>query len=188
MILSLRNFSRLDEAKVKAVDIHQGIDSTLMILQNRLKPEPDSPGIQVIQEYGNLPPVECYPGQLNQVFMNLIANSIDSLEEFNKHRTYADIARQPSIITICTNVEGNFAVIRISDNGAGIDENVRRQLFTPFFTTKPVGKGTGLGLSISYQIVTNKHRGQLECVSVLGQGAEFIISIPLQAKLEAVSI
>ena len=188
IVLSLRNFSRLDEAEVKAVDIHQGIDSTLMILQNRLKPEPDSPGIQVIQEYGNLPPVECYPGQLNQVFMNLIANSIDSLEEFNKHRTYADIARQPSIITICTNVEGNFAVIRISDNGAGIDENVRRQLFTPFFTTKPVGKGTGLGLSISYQIVTNKHRGQLECVSVLGQGAEFIISIPLQAKLEAVSI
>ncbi|MCC5604101.1 trifunctional serine/threonine-protein kinase/ATP-binding protein/sensor histidine kinase [Nostoc favosum] len=182
IVLSLRNFSRLDEAEVKAVDIHEGIDSTLMILQNRLKPEPDSPGIQVIQEYGNLPPVECYPGQLNQVFMNLIANSIDSLEEFNQHRTYADIARQPSIITIRTTVEGDFAVIRIADNGSGISENVRRQLFTPFFTTKPIGKGTGLGLSISYQIVTNKHRGQLECVSVSGQGAEFLVSIPLQAR------
>ncbi|AUB44651.1 Serine/threonine protein kinase (plasmid) [Nostoc flagelliforme CCNUN1] len=179
IVLSLRNFSRLDEAEVKGVDIHEGIDSTLMILQNRLKPEPNSPGIQVIQEYGNLPPVECYPGQLNQVFMNLIANSIDSLEEFNKYRTYADIARQPSIITIRTTVEGDFAVIRIADNGSGISENVLPQLFTPFFTTKPVGKGTGLGLSISYQIVTKKHRGQLECVPVLGQGAEFMISIPL---------
>ncbi|QLE47771.1 GAF domain-containing protein [Nostoc sp. C057] len=183
IVLSLRNFSRLDEADVKAVNIHEGIDSTLMILQNRLKPQPDSPGIQVIQEYGNLPPVECYPGQLNQVFMNLLANAIDSLEEFNEHRTYADIALQPSIITIRTTVEGDFAVIRIADNGSGISENVRSQLFTPFFTTKAVGKGTGLGLSISYQIVTKKHRGQLECVSLLGQGAEFIVSIPLQARL-----
>ncbi|MFN6461057.1 MAG: AAA family ATPase [Nostoc sp. DedVER02] len=182
IVLSLRNFSRLDEAEVKAVDIHEGIDSTLMILQNRLKPEPGSLGIQVIQEYGNLPLVECYPGQLNQVFLNLIANSIDSLEEFNKHRTDADRTRQPSIITIRTAVEGNFAVIRIADNGSGISENIQQQLFTPFFTTKPVGKGTGLGLSISYQIVTNKHQGQLKCVSVLGQGAEFIISIPLRAK------
>ncbi|MBE9003319.1 GAF domain-containing sensor histidine kinase [Nostoc sp. LEGE 12447] len=183
IVLSLRNFSRLDEADVKAVNIHEGIDSTLMILQNRLKPQPDSPGIQVIQEYGNLPPVECYPGQLNQVFMNLLANAIDSLEEFNEHRTYADIALQPSIITIRTTVEGNLAVIRIADNGSGISENVRSQLFTPFFTTKAVGKGTGLGLSISYQIVTKKHRGKLECVSVLGQGAEFIVSIPLKARL-----
>jgi predicted ATPase/signal transduction histidine kinase/tRNA A-37 threonylcarbamoyl transferase component Bud32 len=188
IVLSLRNFSRLDEDGVKAVDIHEGIDSTLMILQNRLKPQPDHPGIQVIQEYGNLPPVECYPGQLNQVFMNLIANAIDSLEEFNEHRTYADIVRQPGIITIRTAVEGNFVVIRIADNGSGMDENVRRQLFTPFFTTKPVGKGTGLGLSISYQIVTNKHRGRLECASVLGKGAEFIVSIPLQARLEALSV
>jgi predicted ATPase/signal transduction histidine kinase/tRNA A-37 threonylcarbamoyl transferase component Bud32 len=192
IVLSLRNFSRLDEAEVKAVDIHEGIDSTLMILQNRLKPEPDSPGVQVIQEYGNLPPIECYPGQLNQVFMNLLANAIDSLEEFNEHRTYADIVRQPSIITIRTTVEGDFAVIHISDNGSGMSEDVRRQLFTPFFTTKPVGKGTGLGLSISYQIVTNKHKGQLECISVLGQGAEFIISIPifmpLRAKLEALIV
>ncbi|MHC5736223.1 trifunctional serine/threonine-protein kinase/ATP-binding protein/sensor histidine kinase [Nostoc sp.] len=188
IVLSLRNFSRLDEAEVKAVDIHDGIDSTLMILQNRLKPQPDHPGIQVIQEYGNLPPVECYPGQLNQVFMNLLANAIDSLEEFNKHRTYADIARQPSIITIRTIVENDFAVIRIADNGSGMCENVLRQLFTPFFTTKPIGKGTGLGLSISYQIITNKHQGKLKCVSVLGQGAEFIISVPLHANLEARSV
>ncbi|MEH2066484.1 MAG: AAA family ATPase [Nostoc sp.] len=188
IVLSLRNFSRLDEAEVKAVNIHEGIDSTLMILQNRLKSQPDSPGIQVIQEYGNLPPVECYPGQLNQVFMNLLANAIDSLEEFNKHRTYADIARHPSIITIRTTVEGDVAVIRIADNGSGIGENVRSQLFTPFFTTKAVGKGTGLGLSISYQIVTKKHQGQLECVSVFGQGAEFLVSIPLQARLEARSV
>ncbi|MEH2093619.1 trifunctional serine/threonine-protein kinase/ATP-binding protein/sensor histidine kinase [Nostoc sp.] len=188
IVLSLRNFSRLDEAEVKAVNIHEGIDSTLMILQNRLKPQPDSPGIQVIQEYGNLPPVECYPGQLNQVFMNLLANAIDSLDEFNKHRTYADIARHPSIITIRTTVEGDVAVIRIADNGSGISENVRSQLFTPFFTTKAVGKGTGLGLSISYQIVTKKHQGQLECISVFGQGAEFLVSIPLQARLEARSV
>ncbi|MEH1888387.1 MAG: ATP-binding protein [Nostoc sp.] len=159
-----------------------------MILQSRLKPQPDSPGIQVIQEYGNLPPVECYPGQLNQVFMNLIANSIDSLEEFNKHRTDAERIRCPGIITIRTTVEGDLVVISIADNGSGISENIRQQLFTPFFTTKPVGKGTGLGLSISYQIVTNKHQGQLECVSVLGQGAEFIISIPLQARLKARSV
>ncbi len=180
IVLSLRNFSRLDETGAKAVDIHEGIDSTLMILQNRLKPQPNSPGIEVIQKYGNLPPIECYAGQLNQVFMNLIANAIDSLEEFNEQRTYADIVCQPSIITIRTSVEGNFAVIRIADNGYGISENVRQQIFTPFFTTKPVGKGTGLGLSISYQIVTNKHQGKLECVSVLGQGAEFIVSIPLR--------
>ncbi|MEH2252414.1 ATP-binding sensor histidine kinase [Nostoc sp.] len=180
IVLSLRNFSRLDEAEVKAVDIHEGIDSTLMILQNRLKPEPNWPAIQVIQEYGNLPRVECYPGQLNQVFMNLIANSIDSLEEFNKHRTDAEGTPQSGIITIRTTVEADLAVIRIADNGYGISENVRRQLFTPFFTTKPIGKGTGLGLSISYQIVTNKHRGKLECVSVLGEGAEFIISIPFR--------
>ncbi|MCW5315476.1 AAA family ATPase [Nostoc sp. KVJ3] len=188
IVLSLRNFSRLDEAEIKAVNIHEGIDSTLMILQSRLKPQPDSPGIQVIQEYGNLPPVECYPGQLNQVFMNLLANAIDSLDEFNEHRTYADIARHPSIITIRTTVEGDVAVIRIADNGSGIGENVRSQLFTPFFTTKAVGKGTGLGLSISYQIVTKKHQGQLECVSVFGQGAEFLVSIPLQARLEARSV
>ena len=188
IVLSLRNFSRLDEAEVKAVDIHEGIDSTLMILQSRLKPQPDSPGIQVIQEYGNLPPVECYPGQLNQVFMNLIANSIDSLEEFNKHQTDAERIRRPGIITIRTTVEGDLVVISIADNGSGISENIRQQLFTPFFTTKPVGKGTGLGLSISYQIVTNKHQGQLECVSVLGQGAEFIISIPLRARLKARSV
>jgi hypothetical protein len=180
IVTSLRNFSRLDEAEFKSVDIHAGIDSTLMILQNRLKSSPDISGIHLIKDYGELPPVECYPGQLNQVFMNLIANSIDALEDYDKQRSTEDIRANPSTIRISTlALKNNMVAIYISDNGPGMIEDVRSHLFEPFFTTKPIGKGTGLGLSISYQIVTEKHGGKLSCHTSLGEGTEFVIEIPV---------
>jgi signal transduction histidine kinase len=168
---------------MKLVDIHEGIDSTLMILQNRLKAKGPSCEIQVIKEYGTLPLVECYAGQLNQVFMNLISNAIDALEE----RRSETLTRSPkrscsdAHIQICTEVQGdNKVVIRIADNGAGMTQEVQQKLFNPFFTTKPMGKGTGLGLSISYQIVVERHCGKLQCFSVPGEGTEFIIEIPIR--------
>jgi two-component system NtrC family sensor kinase len=179
IVNSLRNFSRLDEAGQKAVDIHQGIDSTLMILQNRLKDKLDSSGTEVIREYGELPEVECYPGQLNQVFMNLICNALDALEDWTAAEQRQGRLAPPQQITIRTEQKGEESVIiRIRDNGPGIPPEVQKKLFTPFFTTKPVGQGTGLGLSISHQIVTEKHRGSLQCFSELGQGTEFVIEIP----------
>ncbi len=180
IVISLRNFSRLDEGKMKQVNIHEGIDSTLMILHNRLKPRSDRPGVQLLKEYGNLPLVECYPGQLNQVFMNIITNAIDAMEE---HRREAD-ANQPPCIKITTQViDNDRVVIRIADNGPGMTENVRKHLFDAFFTTKPVGVGTGLGLSISHQIVVEKHRGQLHCCSEKGKGTEFAIEIPIHQQV-----
>jgi GAF domain-containing protein len=180
IVASLRNFSRLDEAEVKKVNIHEGIDSTLMILQNRLKPTSESSGIRIIKEYDDLPMVECYPGQLNQVFMNLLANSIDALEEYNKQRSPEEVQAEPSTIRISTmKVDDRTVAIYVSDNGPGMSEETRASLFDPFFTTKPVGKGTGLGLSISYQIVTDKHGGRLSCSTALGEGAEFVIEIPV---------
>jgi signal transduction histidine kinase len=170
IVLSLRNFSRLDEADMKDVDIHEGLDNTLLILQHRLKPKQDFPGIEVIKEYGDLPKVECYAGQLNQVFMNLIGNAIDALEEYTKPA--------PRQITIRTEMADNTAIVRISDNGCGIPEELHSQLFDPFFTTKDVGKGTGLGLSISYQIITDRHQGTLVCCSAIGQGTTFVIRLP----------
>ena len=132
------------------------------------------------KEYGNLPLVECYAGQLNQVFMNLLANAIDALEEYNCGRTKANIEHHPNQIWIRTQVlDDKFVSIRIRDNGLGMTQEVQQRLFDPFFTTKPVGKGTGLGLSISYQIVVEKHGGQLSCFSTPGQGAEFVIKIPI---------
>ncbi|MBW4647205.1 MAG: PAS domain S-box protein [Kastovskya adunca ATA6-11-RM4] len=187
IVLSLRNFSRLDEADMKAVDIHDGLDNTLLILQNRLKAKPDHPGIQVIKEYGNLPLVECYAGQLNQVFMNILANAIDALDECHKkHRaelaaSVETMKNYPSMIKIRTEVnDSNEVEIRIADNGTGMMESVCARLFDPFFTTKPVGQGTGLGMSISYQIVVEKHRGQLLCSSEPDQGTEFLIQIPIR--------
>jgi signal transduction histidine kinase len=180
IVLSLRTFSRLDEAEMKQVDIHEGIDSTLLILQNRLKNKPDRPTINVIKEYGNLPLVECYPGQLNQVFMNLLSNALDALEmEMNKSdRTAKNLA-----ITIRTQVTDNNCIgIRIADSGSGMSEDVKKRLFDPFFTTKPIGKGTGLGLAISHSIVVEKHGGKLSCHSVLGEGSEFAIEIPMRQK------
>ncbi|MEH2002488.1 MAG: PAS domain S-box protein [Nostoc sp.] len=186
IVLSLRTFSRLDEAEMKAVDIHEGIDSTLMILQSRFKTNDQRATIQIIKEYGKLPPVECYAGQLNQVFMNILSNAIDALEEGvgsgdeGGKGDKGDNQLPIPTIRICTQLlELNQLIIRIADNGFGIPEDVKNQLFDPFFTTKPIGKGTGMGLAISYQIITERHGGSLECISQPGQGAEFVIKIPL---------
>lgn len=182
IVLSLRTFSRLDEAEYKAVDLHEGIDSTLLILQHRLKAKSDYAGIKIVKDYGALPPVECYPGQLNQVFMNILANAIDALESHDRHRTPAEIKANPSTITITTRkVETEEAVeIAFADNGAGINPEAQPHIFEPFFTTKEIGKGTGLGLSISYQVITDKHQGSFRCESSPGQGATFRIRLPLR--------
>ncbi|MDM9382800.1 response regulator [Chlorogloeopsis sp. ULAP01] len=172
IVLSLRVFSRLDEAEMKAVDIHECIDSTVMILGHRLKALSNRLAIQVIREYGDLPLVECYPGQLNQVFMNIISNAIDALELIK------DNTHSSPTIHIRTQTEGDRVIICIADNGPGMTKEVKQKIFDPFFTTKPVGIGTGMGLAISYQIVTEKHRGSLHCVSQPGQGTEFAIVIP----------
>jgi len=186
IVTSLRNFSRLDEAEVKAVDLHQGLDSTLLILQNRLKARTNIPAIEIIKEYGTLPPIDCYASQLNQVFLNILSNAIDALQD----------RPAPRIITIMTNVRSacavngdstgastletdrSWVIIRIKDNGNGMPEEVRQKIFDPFFTTKPVGQGTGLGLSISHQIIAEKHHGWLTCESEPGCGTEFMIEIP----------
>ncbi|WP_017717239.1 hybrid sensor histidine kinase/response regulator [Kamptonema formosum] len=182
IVLSLRQFSRQDSLEMKPVNVHEGIDSTLMILHNRLKFKSDRPGIEVIKEYcPNLPLVECYGGELNQVFMNILANAIDAIDEHNKQRTPEEIKANPSSIRIRTEVtDRHHIAVRIADNGPGMSEEVRRHIFDPFFTTKPPGKGTGIGLSISWQIVVEKHRGKLACVSHPSQGTEFAIEIPIQ--------
>ncbi|MEW6494208.1 MAG: ATP-binding protein [Cyanobacteriota bacterium] len=182
IVLSLRNFSRADEAEKKWVDIHEGLNNTLLILDHRLKAKQlDDPGIQVIKDYGNLPKVQCYPGQLNQVFMNILSNAIEAIDEYNKERSLEDIKNRPSTIWICTEVlaECNQVVILIGDNGPGMTSDVCNRLFEPFFTTKPVGSGTGLGMSISYQIVVEKHQGQVQCISAPGHGAAFLIYVPI---------
>ncbi len=181
IVLSLRNFSRMDEAEFKAVELHGGIDSTLMILQHRLKARPERPAIEIIQDYAKLPLVECYPGQLNQVLMNILSNAIDAVDDTDTTRTVQDIQNNPSQITIRTSlVDQQWVKISILDNGSGIPENVRERIFDPFFTTKPIGKGTGMGLSISYKIIVEKHGGKLECSSNPNRGTEFVIQIPVQ--------
>ncbi|MDB9511139.1 ATP-binding protein [Kamptonema animale CS-326] len=191
IVHSMRNFSRFDRADMKLVDLHEGIESTLLILQQRLKPSGKNPGIKLIKEYGTLPLVECCAGQLNQVFMNVISNGIDALEELMGTQSQMQKGKDSSsyevpAIRIRTEVvEGDRVAVHIGDNGLGIPTDIRRKLFDPFFTTKQVGKGTGLGLSISYQIVVEKHSGQLECISPPGQGTEFVISIPMRQKLSS---
>ncbi|MEH2458999.1 GAF domain-containing sensor histidine kinase [Nostoc sp.] len=184
IVLSLRNFSRTDEAELKPVDIHEGLDSTLLILGHRLKNNNQRPALEIVKEYANLPLIECYPAQLNQVFMNLLSNSIDALEEKFKtiQEKYLKLSQRcpkiPLTIWISTQAVKNQIVIRIADNGLGIPEEVRSHIFDPFFTTKAIGKGTGLGLSISYQIIVEKHHGQIKCSSKSGEGTEFLIEIP----------
>jgi signal transduction histidine kinase len=196
IVLSLRTFSRMDEAEVKMVSIHEGIDSTLMILQHRLKAQPDRPAIHINRHYTDLPMVECFAGQLNQVFMNILSNAIDALEEdikcrickaqHSKDHLPSTDSKCPSYyfnptISIRTElIQGDRICISIADNGPGIPKDVQARLFDPFFTTKEVGKGTGLGLSISYTIITERHGGALRCVSEPGQGAEFQIEIPVR--------
>ncbi len=181
IVHSLRNFSRLDQGEIKQVDIHEGIDSTLMILEHRLQATNKHCKIQVIKEYANLPLVDCFVGQLNQVFMNIIANAIEALEE-SFHlaaKLNSKTQTQPSIYISTKVVDEKWIAITIADNGMGISKEVKSKLFNPFFTTKPIGKGTGLGLSISYQIVVETHRGTLNVDSTSGEGAKFTIQIPV---------
>ncbi|PZO39051.1 MAG: PAS domain-containing sensor histidine kinase [Pseudanabaena frigida] len=183
IVLSLRNFSRMDEAEFKSTDIHSGINSTLMILQHRLKASSNYPEITVVKNYDTLPLVDCYPGQLNQVFMNILSNAIDALNEADEKRDLKNVKDNPKRIDIRTSIIGSdWIQIAIADNGIGIPEDIKKRIFDPFFTTKPVGKGTGLGMSISYQIIVEKHGGKLECFSNLNQGTEFVIQIPIKQK------
>ncbi|UKO99642.1 GAF domain-containing protein [Nostoc sp. UHCC 0870] len=177
LVLSLRSFARLDEAEMKPVDLHEGIDSTLLILQHRLESKNDFPAIEVMREYSELPKVVCYAAQMNQVFLNIINNAIDALKSAI---SLAKITVNPQI-TISTKVsENNTILISIADNGCGIPENVRSRIFEPFFTTKQPGQGTGLGLSISYKIIVEEHGGKIQCISEPGKGCEFCIEIPTQ--------
>ncbi|MEP0883863.1 HAMP domain-containing histidine kinase [Trichocoleus sp. ST-U3] len=210
IVSSLRNFSRLDESAMKPVNIHEGIESTLLILQHRLKAKTEHSGIQILKEYGNLPPVECYAGQLNQVFLNILSNAIDALNDYDKERSPSEIRNHPSRIVIQTSIvstQGSAVsehttdnqtnnqqdahgtvvplvadkvAIRIIDNGPGIASEVKSRIFNSFFTTKNVERETGLGLAISYQIVVEKHGGSLQCFSEPGKGTEFAIEIPIQ--------
>src|SRR5919199_3776924 len=194
IVASLRTFSRIDQAEMKRVNIHEGLDTTLQILQHRLKEKPRRPSIDIIKKYGAIPPVECYSGQLNQVFMNILANAIDALESMrvSSEQVESELFKShlSPQIQICTELlearESTLGspsvVIRIIDNGPGMTDRVRLLLFDPFFTTKPVGQGTGLGLSISYQIIVAKHGGQLRCISAPGKGTEFIIEIPIRQR------
>lgn len=178
---SLRAFSRSDTSPKEAVNIHEGLDSTLLILKHRLRANAKHPTIEIIKEYGHLPLVKCYPGHLNQVFMNIIANAIDALEESNFGRSYAEISDRPNVINIRTQVSSNnnSVVIRIKDNGNGMSDEVKERVFDPFFTTKSPGNGAGLGLAISYKIIVEKHGGSLRASSIPGRGTELVIEIPL---------
>jgi len=188
IVRSLRNFSRLDESGLKPVDIHEGIENTLLILQHRLKAVGNAEEIQVIRNYGQLPHITCYASQLNQVFMNLLANAIDALEEQPAPRVITihtamqnelSPGAKPKFKTENETTNPQWVVIKISDNGPGMNEDVQRHIFDPFFTTKPIGSGTGLGLSISYQIVVERHGGQMRCYSAAGRGTEFLVELPI---------
>ena len=180
LVISLRNFARLDEADCKSVNLHDGIDSTIVILQHRLKAQPNSSGIQIIRDYGELPDVECYPSQLNQVFMNLLSNAIDALESSTTHNPTITIRTSAIAKSLPERTTLGGVTISIADNADGIPESIQTKLFDPFFTTKPIGKGTGLGLSISHQIITEKHQGKIEFYSTVGQGTEFAVQIPMK--------
>lgn len=183
--ISLRLFSRADNSRKVEADLHEGIDSTLLILKHRIKANKNRPEIKVIKKYGKLPLVQSYPNQLNQVFMNLLANSIDAIDELGEGRSYAEMARSPHQIVIRTaaSPDRTKVAIEIADNGPGMSRDVRERIFERLFTTKPPGKGTGLGLSISRQIVVEKHKGRLRCSSTSGEGTKFIIEIPVESEV-----
>lgn len=179
IVVNLRNFSRMDESDRKEADIHEGIDSTLVMVQHRL----DESQIELFKDYGELPPIECYPGQLNQVFLNILTNAIDALcdrTQLSPSQAISDDGETiPRKISIKTELQGEAVAIRITDNGVGIPPELQNQIFNPFFTTKEVGKGTGLGLAISYEIIVKKHQGQIQCQSHPSRGTEFTLEIPL---------
>ncbi|MCP2728285.1 PAS domain-containing protein [Limnofasciculus baicalensis] len=192
IVFSLRSFSRLHESEIKTVDIHDGIDNTLFMLQHRMRAEGDRPAIEVIKNYDQLPKITCYASQLNQVFLNLLNNAIDALENQPSPRVITistereevicereEVIEKSEFISPLTSPLSSTVAIRISDNGTGMTEEEQKRIFDPFFTTKSVGKGAGLGLSISHEIVVEKHQGELSCISQLGKGTEFIIKIPI---------
>ncbi|EDX76994.1 response regulator receiver domain protein [Coleofasciculus chthonoplastes PCC 7420] len=179
LVLSLRKFSRLDEAERKPVDLHEGIESALFLVQHRLSTSAGQPGIQIIKDYGDLPPFECFPGQLNQVFLHLINNAIDALE-ISQEKESASSKPMPTINVKTTRHNNYQVIICIIDNGIGISDSVKPRIFDPFFTTKPVGQGRGLGLSIAHQIVVKQHGGELECMSQPNVGTEMIIKLPFK--------
>ncbi|BBD62817.1 integral membrane sensor signal transduction histidine kinase (plasmid) [Nostoc sp. HK-01] len=183
IVLTLRNFSRLDEAEMKPVNIHEGINSTLLILQHNLKGKNGQQEIKIFKDYGRLPLVECYAGKLNQVFMNIFSNAIDALRQRERECLTSHNSNYTNSLSIRTEVQNEtYIVISIKDSGLGIPEEIKDKIFDPFFTTKPVGKGTGLGLSISYQIIVDNHKGKIECLSSPGKGTEFLIQIPIKHK------
>jgi signal transduction histidine kinase len=176
---SLRTFSRADSDTKQKFNLHEGIDSTVLILRHRLKANESRPAIEVITDCGQIPEIACFPGQLNQVFMNILANAIDALDESNFGRSFADLQANPNRITIRTTVDNEQVKIAIADNGKGIPESVKTCIFDHLFTTKSVGKGTGLGLAIARQIIVEKHGGAIEVSSEVGNGTEFIVTLPL---------
>ncbi|MBE9063351.1 sensor histidine kinase [cf. Phormidesmis sp. LEGE 11477] len=187
IVLSLRNFSRMDEAERKFVDIHEGIESTLLILQHRLKAQHNRDAIAIVRDFDDLPPVECFAGQLNQVIMNILSNAIDAIETSLRNGALEQGASEQGAleqkepqITLQTRTSTDSVTISIADNGTGIPQTVRERIFEPFFTTKAVGKGTGMGMAISYQIIVEKHAGKIECFSEQGAGTQFVITIPIQ--------
>ncbi|MEL6815947.1 MAG: ATP-binding protein [Cyanobacteria bacterium J06598_3] len=177
--VSFRTFSRADTEHKVSANLNEGIDSTLLILKYRLKANESRPAIKVIKDYGDVADIECFPGQLNQVFMNILANAIDALNEASEKRSFAEIKEHPHCITVCTQVEQSDLTITIADNGPGIPESVKERVFENLFTTKAVGKGTGLGLAISRQIVVDNHCGELSVTSKAGQGTTFLIRLPM---------
>nr|WP_199307217.1 response regulator [Alkalinema sp. FACHB-956] len=179
--LSLRTFARADIASKIEFSLHEGIDSTIMLLRHRLKANEKRPEIVIVKQFEPVPPISCHPGQLNQVFMNIIANAIDAFDDLNQNRSYKEIEACPNVITITITLDESKknAVVRIQDNGMGIPAELQNQIFEASFTTKAVGKGTGLGLAISHQIIVDKHHGQLHCVTKPNVGTEFIITLPV---------
>ncbi|KPQ32530.1 MAG: Signal transduction histidine kinase [Phormidium sp. OSCR] len=185
IVKSLRTFSRLDESSLKEVELHENLDSTLVLLRNRLHQGNPQQEIEVIKQYDTLPKVSCYSGLLNQVFMNLLMNAIDAIEVKRNQLDLSQLEQYKGQITLATCLTSSETVmITIHDNGCGMSASTQDKIFNPFFTTKPVGTGTGMGLPTSYQIITQSHQGKLKCESTIGNGTKFIIELPLNIQLK----
>lgn len=179
IVLSLKNFARLDESKTKVVNLHDGIESTLMVLQSRLKSQQNRPEIKLIKNHGNIPNLNCYASEINQVFLNILNNAIDAFDDHGNSQLNSRLNQEPTISIATKQKEDSTIVIQIKDNGVGMSQGVSRRIFDPFFSTKLVGSGTGLGLSMSYQIIVEKHKSKLYLQSELGEGTTFVIELPL---------